>query len=157
MRDRAEDIVIGWFKKYDPSHVHEIYEIDGVERDYGIEQNPGIIWSDFDGIWDSSETDDQGNPAPRYTGRNGYRYTSVKHMRDIPRFDKLYCLDEIAYGITNGGPSIYKGPLQDVNDCPRFENNVESEDNVIDGSCWANEGDIVVELIASFPENHHQI
>lgn len=146
MRDRAEDIVIGWFKKYCANHPNNTFIISG---DAGIEQDPGIIWSDLDGTWDSSNN--------RYTGENGYRYTSVKHMRDIPRFDKLYCLDEIANGIINGGPSIYKGPLQDVSYCPRFENNVESEDNVIDGSCWAYEGDIVVELIASLPENHQQI
>lgn len=151
MRNRAKDIVIGWYKKYDPSHVHEILEIDGVERDYGIEQDPGIIWSDFDGIWDSSLQ------TPRYTGANGYRYVSVKHMRDIPRFDKLYCLDDIASGYSSGGPTIYKGPIQDMNNCPRFENNVSSTQNVIDGSWWANTGDIVVELISTTRENHHQI
>lgn len=151
MRSRAKDIVIGWFKKYDPSHVHVIFETDGVERDYGIEQDPGIIWSDFDGIWDSSLQ------TPRYTGENGYRYISTKHMRDIPRFDKLYCLDDIATWYSNGGPNFYRGPIQDMNSCPRFENNTESSQTVIDGSWWAYEGDIVVELISTARENHHTV
>lgn len=146
LRDRAEDIVIAWFKKYCKNHPNSQFIISG---DYGIIQDPGIIWSDIDGVWNSSEN--------RYTGKIGYCYTSTKHMRDIPRFNKLYCLDDISSGYSSGGPTIYKGPIQDVNNCPRFENNIESEQNVIDGSWWANKDDIVVELIANPPENHHTV
>lgn len=148
MYDRAEDIVIGWFKKYCASHSNSTFIISG---EYGIEQNPGVIWPDFEGSWNSSLQ------VPRYTGKNGYRYISTKHMRDIPRFDKLYCLDDIATWYSNGGPNFYKGPIQDMNSCPRFENNTESSQTVIDGSWWAYEGDIVVELISTSRENHHTI
>lgn len=163
MRNRAEDIVIGWFKKYCANHPNSGFIIDGnyglpgqEVPNLGIVQNPGITWADFDGIWDTSKTDDQGNPKPRYTCNSGYCYTSIKNISSIPRFDKIYCLDDIG----TGGPYMRKGPINDMNTCPRYErseNNDESLDNAIDCSWLAKPGDIVVELTKNKPENHHTI
>lgn len=154
MRNRAEDIVIGWFKKYCADHPNSRFIIDGdyglpgeTVPNYGIVQNPGVTQSDFDGIWDSSLQ------IPRYTGNSGYCYTSIKNISSIPRFDKIYCLDDIG----TGGPYMRKGPINDMNTCPRYEGDDARLENAIDCSWWANEGDIVVELTKNKPENHHTI
>lgn len=117
------EIVAGWFTKYQP----------------GLNVKPQDIDQSYLYSWGWYDADEQ-----RWTAKQGYYATSVQHILDIPRFNKVYTLDNV---MENGdGYFFKKGPIEDTPYAPRFKDGTKHRASVIDGTIEVRQGDIVLQL-----------